>query len=256
MFLSTEKTKLLFIKFYNFSGFLSVKYKNGCLVPSKFQAIFNIAKYALVVVYQALCFSSLKFRSLIFNDEIVNFKHFSEFSYALLTVAVISYQCSTFLAVLHQNIQYKKVTSFINKIQDIDDLLEPFFKKFKNYFINNFVILFICLYGWILPSCFSFLTLDKMLGILFHLLFTYYALPSLAFIHFKDTFKEFLILHMQQILDELKNSNLDDKIILKCLNKMRKFSKILEEFHETFGTQITILSSDCAVMVTLMVIVK
>lgn len=256
MLLSTEKIKLFFEKFYIFSGILPVKNKNDCLVPSKFQSIFNIVKYILVVIYQTLYFSSSKFRSLIFIEQVVNLTQFSGFSYALLTAAIISYQCSTFLAVLHQNIRYKKIASFINKIQNCDDLLKPSLKKFKNYFIKNFVILFICLYGWILPSCFSFLTLDKKLGILLHLLFTYYALPALAFIHFIDTFKEFLILHMKQILDDLKNSKFDEKTILKSLSKMRKFSKILEEFHETFGKQITILSSDCAVMVTLMVIAK
>lgn len=185
--------------------------------------------------------------------EVALLKNYSDFSYALLLIAVSSFQCCMFVIVVLQCIKYNEITKFLKSVPKIGNLNETYSTYFKKLSMRHFQIVVLILFATSAPQFFSFLTFKKKLGIIIHMISFFIWVPSIAFVHLLVTFKLFLILNMKQIQNELNNWKFEEKIVEENLNKIRRISKILTKFHHIFGAQLTIMSTECAAMFTLMV---
>lgn len=242
-----------FIKFYNFGGVFCIKIQNGKLLNSKFQAIFNIFKIILGIAYQNLYMSHPNIKSFIYDDEVAFLKNYSKFSFNILGITVISFQYCISIFVFLQSKRHRKVTKFINMLLRFDGLTKPYSTIFKNNCIKNFILVQLILLVSSVPQFFGFLTLDKKIGIILHMLSFFIWIPSVAFVHFLEIFKSYLILNIKQIKNDLSNWEFKEKIVLKNLNQLKIIAEIMAEFHKVFDIQLTVMSTECAAMFTLMV---
>jgi len=253
MFTKSKNLRNFLLTFYNFGGILCIKIQNEVLFPSKFQTILNISKIIFGITYQILYMSIPQIKRFIYNDEVALLKNYSDFSYALLLIAVSSFQYCMFVIVILQCIKYKEITKFLKSVSKIGNLNETYSTYFNKISIRHLLLVLIILFATSAPQFFSFLTFKKKLGIIIHMISFFIWVPSIAFVHLLDNFKLFLILNMKQIQNELNNWKFEERVIEDNLNKMRRIAKILTKFHQIFGAQLTIMSTECAAMFTLMV---
>lgn len=245
----SRKFKHFFINFYSFSSILCIKTKNGQFIPSKIRVFFNILAIIFGLLFLISYTTSKTFRKLFYADDVADLKQYSNLSNIILQLYNYSSLCGTYVLLFLQGIRYKKTLRFIELILDDDILSEHFNSIYKGACIKNLITLLFVQFLFLLPQFVAFLDFQKIYGVIFHFFSMYNYFPIIAFINLMHNFTIFVVLVLRQVRVDLKNLN----EIKQNLKKLQKVTKIMENFQEVFGDQITLLTVDFIFIATILV---
>lgn len=240
----------------NFLGISSLKLKNNKQFDvSQKTAFLNFFKSPIVILTSTSLSFYLPLRYEVFSQEIVELTGYSQFSVLIMMVFVYIEQVTS-LSLCYINLyKNKSVLNFANNL-----LNQSIGAKYKTKFIQitkkKLGLTFLLAVVIVISQFLAAMSMT-FLSILFFVILIYPFLSNFGGMALMKVYETFLIALLKDFKSKLKNemakSELNTENFLSLLNNYKNIYDLNEEFHKTFGTQLTILTCSITAMTTFQV---
>lgn len=239
----------------NSLGITSLELKRDQFVVSKSMVLMNIIKVPIVSAFLLLMSYYSPLKDEVFTAEINELQGYSTFSTVIMLVFVYMEQM-TFVAIFYKNlVNLRSFENLANQAfkQSLDSKYQIDLKRS----ISKQLWIFSLLVAFVFISKFLAFTSNSIASFFILLILIYSFLVSVGSTVFIISFGKFLAATLKHFKRQLKSETSKQELnLVDIFHLMRAYRSIYdlnEEFHKTFGTQMTVLACSIAIMTPLQV---
>ena len=248
MFTKSHQLQNFLIYFYNFCGITCIKGHDRN--ASKLQAYFNFVKFSLTIFFHYLFTYNSTLSKIIYDEDVFDLSNFTSFSIFIMELGIFLFLSFSFFIVVIQSFWYKKVAGFVKKIMIEDKLNERNSKNFRKHLVKNLIFQVIFQILFVIPEIVALSNRNLSYTLFIHSLMSYYYVPNCAFINLLYNFKNYIILMLQQVRNDLNDQKISHS---DGINEIREISELMKYFQETFGVQLSIAVAGNTFLLSLLV---
>lgn len=244
--------------FYNFTGLLCIKHKNGSYEISHPTAFLNILKLFSSSLFVIFILSNIDIKQKVFLKYVNDLSKLSQFSKMTIQFTAFYFHYITVVLFIKQFAHRHEMKDLLNEALKCK-MSEKYLRRFAKLCQSSVKLgIFSCIV--IMMKFFSLMN-PSFLNFLIFFVFIFPSIFSLAIVSFVKSFENFVVVSLQKLNDELKvwtseegRSQFSDiEIYLRFSHQHQELFGFVNKFNKAFGMQMTTLTNSLTILTIFLV---